>query len=262
MRERPQAGHIHAGHGDAGQSAESERREQAVAQRHAEAGQRAKGARREIELPGGPAIGQADQRDDGEHIARRDNSGEPTGLRVGQRPSLDELRQQRRNDRKSRQAEDFGAAYSSNTRRRRSSPGRASGDRRAKTHSHRGNNVWMSETGGGLLWALPEDRRDAVRRRCPAIARNKPLMARTWFSIFWLRSSELVRAASTSAIRSARATSTVIVSLGLASGARRCAHSAHAASSDRTKDRGRIPRRARFREIRSTPRAVQVSARV
>ena len=27
----------------------------------------------------------------------------------------------------------------------------------------------MSETGRGLLWALPEDRRDAVRRRCPAI---------------------------------------------------------------------------------------------
>jgi hypothetical protein len=38
MRERPQPGHIHAGHGDAGQTAESERREQTVAQRHSEAG--------------------------------------------------------------------------------------------------------------------------------------------------------------------------------------------------------------------------------
>ena len=59
-RERPQPGHIHAGHGDAGQTAETERREQTVAQRHSEAGQRAKDARSEIELPGGPAIGQAD----------------------------------------------------------------------------------------------------------------------------------------------------------------------------------------------------------
>jgi hypothetical protein len=66
MRERSQAGHVHAGHGDAGQSAECERREQAVAQRHAQAGHRAQGARGEIELPGGPPVGQADQRNDGE----------------------------------------------------------------------------------------------------------------------------------------------------------------------------------------------------
>ena len=46
-----------------------------------------------------PAIGQADQRDDGEHITRRDDAREPTGLRVGQRPGLDELRQQRRDNR-------------------------------------------------------------------------------------------------------------------------------------------------------------------
>ena len=33
--------------------------------------------------------------------------GEPTGLRVGQRPGFDQLRQQRRNDRVSDQAKDF-----------------------------------------------------------------------------------------------------------------------------------------------------------
>ena len=100
-----------------------ERREQTVAQRHAEAGQRAQGARGEIDLPGGPAIGQADQRDDGEHIAGRDDPGEPAGLRVGQRPGLDELRQQRRNNRESGEAEDFGGAYGGNNRCRRCSRG-------------------------------------------------------------------------------------------------------------------------------------------
>jgi hypothetical protein len=40
-------------------------------------------------------------------------------LRVGQRPGLDELRQQRRNNRESGQAEDFGGAYGGNNRRRR-----------------------------------------------------------------------------------------------------------------------------------------------
>jgi hypothetical protein len=123
MGERPQPGHIHAGHGDARQSAESERREQAVAQRHAEAGQRAKDARGDIELPCGPAIGQPDQWDDGEHIAGRDNPGEPAGLRIGQRPGLNELRQQRRNDRESDEAEDFGSAYGGNNRYRRCSRG-------------------------------------------------------------------------------------------------------------------------------------------
>ena len=84
MRERPQAGHIRAGHADAGQSAEAERREQTVAHRHAEVGQRAKGARGEINLSSGAAIGQGDQRNDGKHVAGRDNSGEPASLRVGQ----------------------------------------------------------------------------------------------------------------------------------------------------------------------------------
>jgi hypothetical protein len=41
-------------------------------------------------------------------------------LRVGQRPGLDELRQQRRNNRESGQAEDFGGAYGGNDRCRRS----------------------------------------------------------------------------------------------------------------------------------------------
>jgi hypothetical protein len=103
MRERPQSGHIHAGHGDAGQSTESDRREQAVTQRHAEAGQRAEDARGEIELPGGSPVGQANERDDDEHIASGGDPREPTGLRVGQRPGLDELRQQRRNNRESGQ---------------------------------------------------------------------------------------------------------------------------------------------------------------
>jgi hypothetical protein len=67
-------------------------------------------------LPSGPAIGQADQRDDGEHIAGRDNPGEPSGLRVGQRPGLDELRQQRWNNRVPGQTEDFGGAYGGNNR--------------------------------------------------------------------------------------------------------------------------------------------------
>ena len=110
MRERPQPGHIHAGYRDAGQTAESERREEAVAQRHAEAGERAKAAGGEINMSSRPAIGQADQRDDGEHITRRDDTREPTGLRVGQRPGLDELRQQRRDNRESGQAENFGGA--------------------------------------------------------------------------------------------------------------------------------------------------------
>src|SRR6202043_808480 len=44
---------------------------------------------------------------------------EPTGLRVGQRPGLDELRQQRRNNRESGPAEDFGGAYGANNPRRR-----------------------------------------------------------------------------------------------------------------------------------------------
>jgi hypothetical protein len=83
MRERPQSGHIHTGHSDAAQSAESERREQAVAQSHAEAGQRAQNARGEIDLPSGTAVRQADQRDDGEHIAGRGDAREPAGLRVG-----------------------------------------------------------------------------------------------------------------------------------------------------------------------------------
>jgi len=123
MRERPQAGHVHAGHGDTGQSAESESREQAVAQPHTHAGQRAKGAGGEINLPSGPAIGQAHQRDDREHIAGRDNPREPAGLRVGQQPGLDELRQESRNNRESGQAENFGGAYDGNNRCRRCSRG-------------------------------------------------------------------------------------------------------------------------------------------
>ena len=71
---------------------ESERREQAVAQPHAEAGQRAEDARGEIQSPGGPPVGQADERDDGEHIASGGDPREPAGLRVCQRPGLDELR--------------------------------------------------------------------------------------------------------------------------------------------------------------------------
>ena len=102
---------------------ESERREQAVAQRHAHAGQLAKGAGGEINLPSGPAIGLADQRDDREHIASRDNPREPAGLRVGQRPGLDELRQESRNNRESGQAENFGGAYGGNNRCRRCSRG-------------------------------------------------------------------------------------------------------------------------------------------
>src|SRR6516165_5386269 len=54
-RHRPRR--VHAGHSDAGQSAECERRKQTVAQRHPEAGQRAERARCEINLPRGPAIG-------------------------------------------------------------------------------------------------------------------------------------------------------------------------------------------------------------
>ena len=112
--ERPQAGHIHAGHGDAGQSAEPKCREQTVRQRDAEAGQGAERARGEINLTRGPAIGEADERDNDEHIASRDDPGEPSGLRVGQRPDFDELRQQRRNDREAGQAQDFGDAYGGN----------------------------------------------------------------------------------------------------------------------------------------------------
>jgi len=138
MRERPQSGHIHAGHGDAGQSTESDRREQAVTQRHAEAGQRAEDARGEIELPGGSPVGQANERDDDEHIASGGDPREPTGLRVGQRPGLDELRQQRRNNRESGQAEDFGAAYRSYNSDRRSE-GRA---RKISTARHRALIAW------------------------------------------------------------------------------------------------------------------------
>ena len=126
MRERPQSRHIHAGHGDAGQSTEAERREQPVTQRHAEAGQRAKGARGEIKLSSGAAIGQADQRDDGKHVAGRDNSGEPAGLRVGQGPGVDELRQQRRNNGETGEAKDLGGAYGGNDRYRRRSRGGSS----------------------------------------------------------------------------------------------------------------------------------------
>jgi hypothetical protein len=36
------------------------------------------------------------------------------GLRVGQRAGLDELRQERRNDREAGQAEDLGGAYGGN----------------------------------------------------------------------------------------------------------------------------------------------------
>jgi peptide/nickel transport system substrate-binding protein len=77
MRKNAQAGHIHAGHGDAGQGPESERREQTVAQRDSKAGQRAKDARGEINLSSGPAIGQADQRDDGERITGRNPDYRP-----------------------------------------------------------------------------------------------------------------------------------------------------------------------------------------
>ena len=87
MGKGPQPGHIHACHGNARQAAESERREQAVEQRHSEAGQRAQNARGEIELPGGPPVGQADQRDDGGHIASGGDPREPAGLRIGQRPA-------------------------------------------------------------------------------------------------------------------------------------------------------------------------------
>ncbi len=69
------------------------------------------------------AIGQADQRDDREHIAGRDNPREPAGLRVGQRPGLDELRQESRDNRESGQAENFGGAYGGNNRGRRCSRG-------------------------------------------------------------------------------------------------------------------------------------------
>jgi hypothetical protein len=59
------------------------------------------------------------ERDDDEHIASGGDPREPTGLRVGQRPGLDELRQQRRNNRESGQAEDFGGAYGGNNRHRK-----------------------------------------------------------------------------------------------------------------------------------------------
>src|SRR5580704_1814761 len=79
-----------------------------------------------IALPAGPPVGQADQRDDGEHIASGRDPREPAGLRVGQRPGLDELWQQRRNDRESGQAENFGGAYGGDNRCRRRSRGRSS----------------------------------------------------------------------------------------------------------------------------------------
>ena len=65
-------------------------------------------------------IGQADERDDGEHIPGRHHSGEPASLRVGQRPSPDELWQKRRDNRVSEHTEDFGATYRGNDCRRRS----------------------------------------------------------------------------------------------------------------------------------------------
>src|SRR5207253_2471808 len=49
--------------------------------------------------------------------------GEPSGSRVVQRPGLDELRQQRRYNRESGEAEDFGGAYGGNDRCRRCSRG-------------------------------------------------------------------------------------------------------------------------------------------
>src|SRR5580692_1090566 len=146
-RERPQAWHIHARHRDAGQSAESERREQTVAQPHAHAGQRAEYARGEIELPAGPPVGQADQRDDGEHIASGCDPREPAGLRVGQRPGLDELWQQRRNDRESGQAKNFGGAYGGNNRYGRSSLGRLSQSHR----SHEQNPGWGNRGSGSTI---------------------------------------------------------------------------------------------------------------
>jgi hypothetical protein len=42
----------------------------------------------EQSFPSGPAIGQADQRDDREHLAGRDNLREPAGLCVGQRSRI------------------------------------------------------------------------------------------------------------------------------------------------------------------------------
>src|SRR6516164_8952766 len=59
-------------------------------------------------------------------ICRRatlDPARKPAGMRVGQRPRFDELRQQRRNNRESGQAEDFGGAYGGNDRCRWRSPG-------------------------------------------------------------------------------------------------------------------------------------------
>jgi hypothetical protein len=47
------------------------------------------------------------------------NAGEPARLRVGQRPGLNDLRQQRRNNREAGQAKDFGGAYGGNDRCRR-----------------------------------------------------------------------------------------------------------------------------------------------
>jgi hypothetical protein len=45
---------------------------------------------------GGLTIGQAHQRHDGQHIAGGHDAGQPASLRVGQRPGLDELREERR----------------------------------------------------------------------------------------------------------------------------------------------------------------------
>jgi hypothetical protein len=96
---------------------EAKRREQTVAKRHAEIGQSTDRARDQIDASGGLAIGQADERDDGEHIPGRHHSGEPAGLRVGQKPGPDELWQKRRDNRVSEHTEDFGAAYGRNNRR-------------------------------------------------------------------------------------------------------------------------------------------------
>ena len=83
MSERLQAGHIHAGERDAGDGPESERLQQTVAQRDAKTGQRAERARGEIDSSGGLAIRQAHQRDNGQHITRGYDPGEPAGLCVG-----------------------------------------------------------------------------------------------------------------------------------------------------------------------------------
>lgn len=158
MRESLQTGHVHAGHCDAGRGPKAERRKQTVAKCHAEIGQSVERARDEIDASGGLAIGQADERDDGEHISGRHHSGEPSGLCIGQRPSLDELRQKRRDNRVSKDAEDFGAAHRSNDCCRRSSRGGASRTHRVPVSLDAGsivaapvfdrNGEWVSSVSG------------------------------------------------------------------------------------------------------------------